>query len=132
MQIQPYMVWLVISQGFARYVNAHAEELRPKLVNHNGKMDLAIMTNKDLLTEDVDWPSLIADFSSQINKYTKNGIAKTITSDFTTTGSVERVASQITLMESVKSYFEYIVYRIACGIPMPQNPSQSLASQDAQ
>ena len=115
--LSPDMVWLVISQGFARYVNAHAEELRPKLVNHNGKMDLAIMTNKDLLTEDVDWPSLIADFSSQINKYTKNGIAKTITSDFTTTGSVERVASQITLMESVKSYFEYIVYRIACGIP---------------
>ncbi len=63
--LSPDMVWLVISQGFARYVNAHAEELRPKLVNHNGKMDLAIMTNKDLLTEDVDWPSLIADFSSQ-------------------------------------------------------------------
>ena len=115
--LSPDMVWLVISQGFARYVNAHAEELRPQLVNHDGKMDLAIQTNKNLLTEDVDWPSLIGDFSSQINKYTKNGIAKTITSDFTTTGSVERVASQITLMESVKSYFEYIVYRIACGTP---------------
>lgn len=115
--LSPDMVWLVISQGFARYVNAHAEELRPKLVSHNGKMDLAIQTDKDLLTEDVDWPSLIDGFSSQIDKYTKNGIAKTITSDFTTTGPVERVASQITLMESVKSYFEYIVYRIACGIP---------------
>ena len=115
--LSPDMVWLVISQGFARYVNAHAEELRPQLVNHNGKMDLAIMTNKDILADDVDWPSLIADFSSQIGRYSKNGIAKTITSDFTTTGPVERVASQITLMESVKSYFEYIVYRIACGIP---------------
>ena len=115
--LSPDMVWLVISQGFARYVNAHAEELRPKLVNHEGKMDLAIITNKDLLTENVDWPSLIDDFSSQIDKYTKDGIAKNIISDFTTTGSVERVASQITLMESVKSYFEYIVYRIACGIP---------------
>ena len=115
--LSPDMVWLVISQGFARYVNAHAEKLRPKLVNHNGKMDLAIQTSKDLLKEDVDWPSLIGDFASQINKYTKGGIAKTITADFSTTGTVERVASQITLMESVKSYFEYIVYRIACGIP---------------
>ena len=115
--LSPDMVWLVITQGFARYVNAHSEELRPQLVSHNGKMDLAIQTNKDLLTEDVDWASLIDDFSSQIDKYTKNGIAKTITSDFTTTGPIERVASQITLMESVKSYFEYIVYRIACGIP---------------
>ena len=115
--LSPDMVWLVISQGFARYVNAHAEELRPKLVNHEGKMDLAILTNKDLLTENVDWPSLIDDFSSQIDKYTKDGIAKNIISDFTTTGSVERVASQITLMESVKSYFEYIVIYISCGIP---------------
>ena len=53
----------------------------------------------------------------RIDKYTKKGIAKTVTADFTTTGPVERVASQITLMESVKSYFEYIVDRLACGIP---------------
>ena len=115
--LSPDMVWLVISQGFARYVNAHAEDLRPKLVSHEGKMDLAIMTEKDLLSEEIDWPSLINDFASQIGKHTKDSIAGTITSDFTTTGPVERVASQITLMESVKSYFEYIVYRIACGIP---------------
>ena len=111
------MVWLVISQGFARYVNAHSEDLRPKLVGHTGKMDLAIMIDNDLLNGETDWPSLIDSFSSQIEKHTKDSIAKTITSDFTTTGPVERVASQITLMESVKSYFEYIVYRIACGIP---------------
>ena len=115
--LSPDMVWLVISQGFARYVNAHAEELRPKLVNHEGKMDLVIETDKDLMTEEVDWPILINDFASQIDKHTKDNIAKTITSDFSTTGSVERVASQITLMESVKSYFEYIVEYLACGIP---------------
>lgn len=115
--LSPDMIWLVISQGFARYVNAHAEKLRPKLVSHEGKMDLAIMTEKDLLSEEIDWPSLINDFASQIGKHTKDGIAETITSDFTTTGPVERVASQITLMESVKSYFEYNSFRIACGIP---------------
>ena len=115
--LSPDMVWLVICQGFARYVNAHAEELRPKLVNQEGKMDLVIETDTDLMTEEVDWPILINDFASQIDKHTKDNIAKTITSDFSTTGSVERVASQITLMESVKSYFEYIVEYFACGIP---------------
>lgn len=115
--ISPDMIWLIICQGFARYVNAHTEEMRPKLVNHEGKMDLVVETKKDLLTEDVDWPSLIDNISSQIDKYTKNNVAKIVTSDFTTTGQVERVASQITLMESVKSYFEYIIYRIVCGIP---------------
>ena len=115
--LSPDMVWLVICQGFARYVNAHADELRPKLVSHTGKMDLAIMTDKDLMTEAANWPSLIDNFASQIGKYTKGDIAKTVTSDFTTTGTIERVASQITLMESVRPYFEYIVYYSACGIP---------------
>ena len=70
-----------------------------------------------MTNEPIDWPSLIGNFASQIDKYTKKGIAKTVTADFTTTGPVERVASQIPLMESVKSYFEYIVDRLACGIP---------------
>ena len=115
--LSPDMIWLLISQGFARYVNAHAEELRPLLVSHTGKIDLAIDTQKELLSGDADWPKLIGDFASQIDRYTKGDIAKTVTADFSTTGQVERVASQITLMESVKSYFEYIVYYVACGIP---------------
>ena len=115
--LSPDMIWLLISQGFARYVNAHSEELRPLLVSHTGKINLAIETQKDLFSGDADWPKLIDDFASQIGRYTKDDIAKTITADFSTTGQVERVASQITLMESVKSYFEYIVYYVACGIP---------------
>ena len=80
-------------------------------------MDLVINSEVDVLSEDADWPSLIDNFASQIDKYTKNDIAKTITADFSTTTSVERIASQITLMESVKSYFEFIVTYMSCGIP---------------
>ena len=111
--LSPDMIWLLISQGFARYVNAHAEELRPKLVDHTGKMDLVVQfkTKKD------DWPKLIEGFASQIDQHTKGDIAKTITANFTTTGPVERVASQITLMESAKKYFNYIAMRLSCGIP---------------
>ena len=115
--LSPDMIWLLISQGFARYVNAHSEALRPKLVSHEGVMDLAIESENDLLSEQVDWQKLIGDFASQIDKYTKGNIAKNIMADFTTTGSAECVASQITLMESVKSYFEYIVDYVVCGIP---------------
>lgn len=115
--LSPDMIWLLISQGFARYVNAHAEELRPKLVDHTGKMDLVVESEESLFSENADWPKLINGFASQIDRYTKGDIAKTVTADFTTTGPVERVASQITLMESVKSYFEYIAMRLSCGIP---------------
>lgn len=115
--LSPDMIWLLISQGFARYVNAHPEELRPQLVEHDGKMDLVVITPEELLTGNPDWEKIMGDFSDSIQKYTKGDIAKTITADFTTTTPVTRIASEITLMESVKSYFEYVVMYLACGIP---------------
>ena len=115
--LSPDMIWVLISQGFARYVNAHPEQLRDQLVNHLGKMDLVVQSDKDLLSCDADWQKLMADFTAQINDATKGDIAKTITADFTTTGITERITSQITLMETMKSYFDYVVHYIACGIP---------------
>lgn len=115
--LSPDMIWVLISQGFARYVNAHPEQLRDQLVNHSGKMDLVVQSDKDLLSGDADWQKLMADFTAQINDAAKGDIAKTITADFTTTGITERITSQITLMETMKSYFDYVVHYIACGIP---------------
>ncbi len=114
--LSPDMIWLLISQGFARYVNAHAEELRFLFVDHEGKKELIVHTD-DLFSEHADWPTMIGDFASQIDQFTKGDIANIITADFSTTGPVERVASQVTLMESMKSYFDYIAVTIICGIP---------------
>ncbi|MBR5763346.1 MAG: DUF4419 domain-containing protein [Bacteroidaceae bacterium] len=115
--LSPDMIWLLICQGFSRYVNAHAEEMRPLLVNHSGKIDLTVETSDDLFSGKADWEKLMNDFSSQIEKNTKTDIAKTITADFSTTTPTERIASQVTLMESVKSYFDYTIIYIKCGIP---------------
>ena len=115
--LSPDMIWVLISQGFARYVNAHSEQLRDQLVNHTEKMDLVVLSDKELLSEDADWEKMMSNFTAQINENTKGDIAQTITADFTTTGVTERITSQITLMETMKSYFDYIVHYIACGIP---------------
>ena len=113
--LSPDMVWLLISQGFARYVDEHAEELRSLFVDHDGKMKLTVYGN-DILFDDADWPKLIGAFASLIDENTRGGIAQVITADFSTTGPVERVASQITLMKSMEHYFEY-EYVTTCGIP---------------
>jgi hypothetical protein len=115
--LSPDMMWVLVSQGFARYVNAHSEQMRHQLVSHDEKMDLVVQSEKDLLSEDADWEKLMSDFTAQISDNTKGDIAQTITADFSTTGTTERITSQITLMETVKSYFDYVVVRIACGIP---------------
>ncbi|MBO4841461.1 MAG: DUF4419 domain-containing protein [Bacteroidaceae bacterium] len=115
--LTPDMIWILITQGFSNYVNAHSKEMRPLLVNHEGKKKLVVSSSEDLLSQKADWPKLVGDFTSQIQENTKDDIANTITADFTTTSPVERIASQMTLMECMKSYFEYVVMRISCGIP---------------
>ena len=117
--LSPDVIWLLISQGFAAHVNLNSDELRDKIVYHQGKKTLEVKSNQDLIynTDKVDWKYIFSDFEKQIRSNTKNQIADIITADFSTTGMTEKIASQITLMESVKSYFEYKVFTIGCGIP---------------
>jgi hypothetical protein len=116
--LSPDMVWLLIGQGFSRYVNAHSEELRDKLVSHQGKMVLKVEKDNDVLDPAKgDWALLLNDFSSMIADNTKGDVADMMTANFSTTGMDERIASQITLMETVKTYFDYLNVVIACGIP---------------
>ena len=115
--LSPDMVWLVIAQGFSYYVNEHAEQLRDKFVSHEGRKTLSVVTSEDLIEGHPDWDYIMESFLQQIGEHTKGDIAKTITADFTTTGPTERIASEITLMDAMKEYFEYIVLYISCGIP---------------
>lgn len=115
--LSPDMIWLAICQGFARYANANAEVLRQQLVSHVGKTELVIQTGQDLLSDNADWQEVVDSFATQISKHTKGNIAELMTCNFSTSGPVEKVSSQITLMESVKAYFDYKAVRIVCGIP---------------
>jgi TonB family protein len=113
----PDMIWLLICQGFSRYVNEHSEEMRYRLVSHSGKKKLTVSTNRNLLKDKRAWPELVKKFSELIDEHTKGGVAELIASDFSTTGPVESVASRITLMESMKQYFSYHASFSVCGIP---------------
>ena len=115
--LSPDMVWLIISQGFSRYVNAHTEEMRDLLVFHEGKMELVVNSNNNIFLPSGDWELLLNDFSTCIARNTKGELADLMTADFTTTGITERIASQISLMDVVKKYFIYTNISGACGIP---------------
>lgn len=112
-ELSPDMIWLLISQGFARYVNAHPEELRDQLVSHEGKKELVVM----LQGEQHNWVKMVDSFSDLIRQHTKGNIAQALMADFSTTTEAARIASGITLMESVKKYFNYRELLISCGFP---------------
>lgn len=115
--LSPDVIWMLISQAFSHDVNANPEKFRDKLVGFDGKIDLVVESQYSLYDPAFDWTPIIDGFAEQIDDNTKNDVAKLIAADFSTTGTVERMASEIVLMETAKSFFEFIIIYAGCGFP---------------
>ncbi len=116
--ISPDIIWLLISQGFARHISNNAEEFRKDIVNFENKKDLVVRSmNIRLGDPKSNWEELFPQFVQQINDYTGKELTDILTADFTTTTPVSKIVSGITVMETVKAYFNYKVIIISCGIP---------------
>lgn len=117
--ISPDIMWLLICQGFGQHVNNNAEELRDKFVNFKGQKELVVERE---VTSGIDlasfpWESIFPEFVEKIANYTGEELTKTLSADFTTTTEASLIASQITIMESMKKFFKYRVVMVGCGIP---------------
>lgn len=115
--LSPDAIWTLISQGFCHHISLNTEKLKDKIVNHEGKMEISVISEYDLYSPLMDWDTLLNGFDIQIAKNTKGNIADIMRADFSTTGNTERITSQVTLMSAVKSYFDFAAIHTICGIP---------------
>jgi len=116
--LSPDMIWLLISQGFAHHVNANAEQLRSRFVNFTGKTSLIVKDNRiSLKNPKAPWQEVFPQFTKKIAASTGKELIDVLSCNFSTSTAVTRVASEITIMEAMKPYFEYIVLLIGCGVP---------------
>lgn len=114
--LSPDVIWLLICQQFSHYVSQNPEKVRHLMVDHKGRQQLVVRVF-DKPQSVAAWGSVIDEFAGDIAANTNNGIASALVADFTTTAVDERIASEVTLMDVVKPYFEYIVVYGVCGIP---------------
>jgi hypothetical protein len=105
--LSPDDVWLAIAQGFANHVNANAEKIRDRFVQHEGQKHIEIEVPFRKGSPDNDWPSTFAEFATQIGKHIGDEKRQLVVNDFSTTGPVERAVSQIVLMDAMKPYVSY-------------------------
>ena len=110
--LTPDAMWILICHGFSQYVNHDPDKFRDYLVSHQGKETLLIQTSTETTSE-----QKVEKFASLIGKETKGYLAEVMTCNFSTTGMVERMVSQIVMMDAVKPYFDYVEFLIGCGIP---------------
>lgn len=111
LNISPDMIWYLIASAASIHINKNSEQLRSTFVNHKGKEKISISVGTI-----IDWNKVISHFTDKIALKTNNNIADKFQADFTTTNEYSKIVSQIVLMESMKSYFEYSLFTM-CGIP---------------
>jgi hypothetical protein len=114
--LSPDILWLLICQGFSRHVNNNSNELRKLLVTHKGKKEL-IVKNNNLLKHPEEWKNVISSFTVDIKKNIKNDLVEILSPNFSTTTSISKIACEITILDTFKSFFEYTVLTGICGIP---------------
>ena len=96
--------------------NAEKESVRKMFVDHEGKKTIEVVVpDTSIYTVDYSW------FFDQMAKRMQENVkvpefVDGMTADFSTTTAVQKIVSQITLMYSVKEYFQYKMV-LACGIP---------------
>ena len=116
--ISPDIIWLLISQGFARHITNNSEKFRKDFVNFEGKKELTVIVrNITLGKPNNDWEQVFPQFSEQIASNTNKELVDILNADFSTTTPTTQIATQITIMESFKNYFDYKVVMLGCGIP---------------
>ena len=116
--LSPDMIWLLISQGFAQHVKNNAEALRSHFVDFSEKKILLVKAENDLLNGSRNsWEEIFPQFTKQIGENVGNELIDVLTCNFSSSTATAKVASEITVMEAMKPYFEFMVIRIVCGIP---------------
>jgi len=119
LRLSPDIIWLLICQGVAQHVHAHAEELRHQFVQHQGRTTLEITVDSERFhkgSPENPWPEVLGLFSQRIRDHVGEK-HNWFVADFSTTGPVEKAASEVVLMDVVEAYFSYRLGRVICGIP---------------
>lgn len=111
------MIWLKILQTYSRHVNDSPEQYRHLTSVRDGKKTLVLQTKIDIFGKEVDWASIIDNLGNIVSENVKDGFTNNLVANFTTTNQAERIASQITILDTMKPYFEFIVHHMICGIP---------------
>jgi hypothetical protein len=114
--LSPDTIWLMIIQGVANHINANAEEVRPRIVEHRGKVEIEVRRDDFLKgSPENPWAEVFNKFSAQIRDHVGASIEQFIPK-FSTTGPVERAAAEVVLLDAMQSYFKFVL-RSRCGIP---------------
>ena len=117
--LSPDIIWLLIVQGFSRFVYFNAEELRHNFVNFEGKKEINIRCNMQSPKsgKKEQWEQVFSQICDEIAKDVGKDLVNDITPNFTTTTQTSLTACHISIMATFQKYFCGRISCCLCGIP---------------
>ena len=112
--LTPDVVWMAIMAQVSFYVNARAEELRSRLVTHEGRKDIEISMTGSVHT--CDYGEFVLKVLSALGDDLKTDLVQQLRPDFSTTDKNSLVAFGISLMSTLQKYYTFIC-NLRCGLP---------------
>ncbi|MFY1698591.1 DUF4419 domain-containing protein [Solwaraspora sp. WMMA2101] len=112
--LTPDAVWLTIAQGVAHHIRLHAEELRPRLVDHAGRKRLTVAVDGPMPTDAASWQDVVESFHHLLAAESSD--ADLFKCDFSTSSDVDRLAGRVTALDAYSPYFSLWLVCV-CGIP---------------
>ena len=116
--ISPDMIWLLILQGYSKFMEKYSEIVREKYVNFKGQKTLHV-ERLGLFPETAtkeDWKGIIQEFTQKIEDNVGKEVVSNLQANFSTTNPVILTTSQVSIMSAMKQYFVYSVLMGGCGI----------------
>jgi hypothetical protein len=121
-------IWVAIAQGVSIHLNENAEKYRQLMVTHEGKKELNLPVDSLRIPDSarpksgnksvpaIDWAAAVRQMGQMIRDDMKTDLATVISTPFSATTPVEQAVFDCTLMDSVKSYYDYRC-SLSCGLP---------------
>jgi hypothetical protein len=116
--ITPDMIWILVLQGFSRFMEKYENLVRERFVNFTGKKDLKLerLQYSPYNASKEVWDGIIKEFVQKIGNNVGKEVVDNLECDFSTTSAVAKVTSQVCIMSAMKQYFTYRVLMAGCGI----------------
>nr|CAG8648685.1 13011_t:CDS:2 [Entrophospora candida] len=122
LKLSPDDIWLAIALGVSQHINFNSEKYRYVFVEHEGKKEINVYVDGLLNFSGEciggDWDQAVQRLTDATDSQVKDevGIKRLLECNFTTTTPTTKTASNIVLLDTVKSYFSYRMTS-CCGIP---------------
>jgi len=121
-------IWVAIAQGVSIHLNENAEKYRQLMVSHEEKKTLSLPVDSLRIPDSarpkggnksvpaIDWSAAVRQMGLLIRDDMKTDLATLLTTPFSATTPVEQAVFDCTLMDSVKSYYDFR-FSLCCGLP---------------